>query len=264
MKIIIAILSMIYFSGTLASAQNSQDVTIKVLSFNIFHGETMSGSYNVETFSTIINEFDPDFVSLQEVDFKTKRNKRKDLAAEVAIRTGMIPLFGKAMNHQGGEYGNAVLSKFSFIKTRNVPLPFTEGREPRIALEITAEVPSGDTISFIAAHLDFPEDYNKDRIMQVKKINEEFLQNIYPTILAGDLNDVPGSEAINILEEFWLSAYDKSSPKPTFPSKNPERKIDYVMASPINKWKILDRKILCDSIASDHCAYFVTLKLMTD
>ena len=224
----------------------------------------MDGSYDLDKIAKIISAADPDLVSLQEVDFKTERNNGKDLATELAYRTGMIPLFGKAMDHNGGEYGNSILSKYTFIKSRIVPLPFTEGREPRSALEITTEISSGDTISFIATHLDYPMDYNGDRLMQTNKINKEFIRNDYPTILAGDLNDFPGSEAINILEEFWLPAYDTVNPKPTFPSNNPERKIDYVMVHPKNRWEIISREEICDSVASDHCAYFVRLKLSKD
>lgn len=259
----VALSFFIYLFGSFSNAQNSPDGSvIKVLSFNIYHGETMDGSYDLDKIAKVILSANPDFVSLQEVDFKTERNEGEDLVVELACRTGMIPLFGKAMNQDSGEYGNGILSKSTFIKSRILPLPFTEGREPRSALEISAEISSGDTISFIATHLDYPLDYNGDRIMQVKKINEEFLSNKYPAILAGDLNDYPKSEVISILEEFWLPAYDPSRQQPTFPSNKPERKIDYIMAQPKNGWEILDRKVLCDSIASDHCAYLVEIKLL--
>ena len=83
-----------------------------------------------------------------------------------------------------------------------------------------------------------------------------------PTILAGDLNAVPGSTPINILEGIWTPSYDKEMPKPTYPSKEPQKKIDYVMFFPQNRWKVLETKVIPDPIASDHCAYLVTLELL--
>jgi endonuclease/exonuclease/phosphatase family metal-dependent hydrolase len=85
---------------------------------------------------------------------------------------------------------------------------------------------------------------------------------MYPTILAGDLNAEPGSLPINILEIIWDSSYDRVSPAPTFPSDNPVKKIDYVMHFPKGKWRVLDSRVICDSVASDHCAYLVTLELI--
>jgi endonuclease/exonuclease/phosphatase family metal-dependent hydrolase len=209
----------------------------------------------------VIIEADPDLVALQEVDFKTNRARKYDLVTELGWRTKMAPIFGKAMDFDGGEYGEGILSKFSFISTRNVALPYTPGNEPRAALEVLTVLPSGDTIAFIGTHLDHLRD-EKDRVAQVKKINEVFSENVYPTILAGDLNAIPGSIPINILEEIWTPTCNKENPAPTFPSKEPRIKIDYVMFKPGENWKVIDTKVIKDPIASDHCAYLVTLELV--
>jgi endonuclease/exonuclease/phosphatase family metal-dependent hydrolase len=165
------------------------------------------------------------------------------------------------MKFDGGEYGEGVLSKYSFLQTRNVTLPYSQGNEPRAALEITSVLSSGDTISFVGTHLDHLKDA-KDRVAQVKKINEVFSLNKYPTILAGDLNDVPRSEAIMELEKIWNSSYDKSNPEATFPSDKPSVKIDYVLFYPKNRWRVLATQVIQDAVASDHCAYLVTLELL--
>ena len=67
-----------------------------------------------------------------------------------------------------------------------------------------------------------------------------------------------------ILEKVWTATYDKKDPQPTAPSNNPAHKIDYVMYYPKNRWKVLDTEIIRDSIASDHCAYLVTLELLEE
>ena len=235
---------------------------LKILTFNILHGATTKGDFDLDAIARVIIENDPDLVALQEVDFKTNRARKYDLVTELGWRTKMAPVFGKAMDFDGGEYGEGILSKFSFISTRNVPLPFSPGNEPRAALEILTIIPSGDTIAFIGTHLDHLRD-EKDRVAQVRKINEVFSENNYPTILAGDLNAIPGSAPINILEEQWTPSYNKKDPAPTFPSKEPRVKIDYVMFKPANNWKVMDTRVIQDSIASDHCAYLVRILLAT-
>jgi endonuclease/exonuclease/phosphatase family metal-dependent hydrolase len=244
-------------------AQNnpSNNKIVRVLSFNILHGATTKGDFNLDVIAKVIKDADPDFVALQEVDYKTNRAKKYDLVTELGWRSKLAPLFGKAMNFDGGEYGEGVLSRYTFLSSRNVSLPFTPGNEPRAALEVVATIASNDTIAFVGTHLDHLRD-EKDRVAQVKKINEVFSLNPYPTILVGDLNATPGSTPINILEEVWTASYKGDKLKFTFPSDNPRVKIDYVMYYPENRWKVLETTVIQDEIASDHCAYLVVLELL--
>ncbi len=241
-------------------SQTNQSI-IKILSFNILHGYTTTGDFDLGKLANVIKNSKPDFVALQEVDFKTKRAKRYDLVTELGWRTQMTPLFGRAMYYDGGEYGEGILTKYSLVKSKNFALPHTPGNEPRAALQTVVELPTKDTIAFIGTHLDHLKD-EKDRISQAKKLNEIGVLSKYPTILAGDLNDVPQSKAISILEQFWVSSYNKKKPKATYPSTNPKIKIDYVMFYPKHRWKVIKREVICDTIASDHCAYLVTLELL--
>ena len=263
MKRILTTLVVIFVSvqTTWSQENDEKGTTLKILTFNILHGATTKGDFDLDVIAKVIIETNPDLVALQEVDFKTNRAKGYDLVTELGWRTKMAPIFGKAMDFDGGEYGEGILSKFSFLSSRNVALPFTPGNEPRAALEILTILPSGDTIAFVGTHLDHLRD-EKDRIAQVKKINEVFSKNTYPTILAGDLNAVPGSNPINILEEIWIPTYDKENPAPTFPSKEPRVKIDYVLFRPRENWKVIDTRVIQDPIASDHCAYLVTLEML--
>lgn len=263
MKIITALFLILIVSGFPARSQQLPEYNpvLKILSFNIYHGATMKGDFDLNVIAKVIEDADPDLVALQEVDYRTRRARDYDLATELGRMVKMAPLFGRAMYYDGGEYGEAVLSKYTFIESRNIPLPCTPGNEPRAALEIITVIPTGDTIAFIGTHLDHLKD-ETDRIAQVKKINEVFSATRYPTILAGDLNAEPGSLPINIMETTWSSSYDRANPSPTFPSDDPQKKIDYVMHLPKGRWRVLDSKVICDSVASDHCSYLVTLELI--
>jgi endonuclease/exonuclease/phosphatase family metal-dependent hydrolase len=261
---LVIIFAIVQLGGSLHSQTLAPGIkTVKVLSFNILHGATTRGDFDLDKIAGVILEADPDVVALQEVDYKTNRAKNYDLSTELGWRTKMAPLFARAMAYDGGEYGDGVLSRWSFLKTRNIALPGSPGNEPRAAAEITTVLPSGDTIAFIGTHLDQKRD-GQDRWSQVARINEIFSLNRYPTILAGDLNDTIGSRAINKLEEIWGPSHSKEKNEPTFPSKNPRRKIDYVFYYPKERWRVLETKVIQDSIASDHCAYLVTLELLPE
>jgi len=259
-----AIILLTFFLTTdalVAQTQVDSSKVVKVLSFNILHGATTKGDFDLDAIAKVILDTDPDFVALQEVDYKTNRAKNYDLATELGWRTKMASIFGRAMYYDGGEYGEGVLSKHSFLSSRNVALPFIPGDEPRAALEITTVLPSKDTISFLGTHLDHLKEED-NRIMQAKKINQTFKSNNHPTILAGDLNAQPRSTTMNILESLWEGSYNKDNPESTYPSENPRKKIDYILFYPQHRWKVLDSKVICDTIASDHCAYMVTLQLL--
>jgi endonuclease/exonuclease/phosphatase family metal-dependent hydrolase len=221
----------------------------------------MKGDYDLDLIAGVINTADPGLVAMQEVDFMTRRARGYDLASELGMRTRKVSLFGRAMNYDGGEYGEGILSDYTFIATRTIPLPYSGTNEPRAALEITTVLPSGDTILFIGTHFDHTGN-ETDRILQARKINEIIVGARYPVILAGDLNAVPGSVTINLLEEHWGITYDKARPSPTFPSDQPERKIDYVMYYPKDRWKVVSSEVICNATATDHCAHLVVLELI--
>ncbi len=145
------------------------------------------------------------------------------------------------------------------LKSENVALPYSPGNEPRVALSVLVQLASGDTIRFIGTHLEHQQN-NSDRIRQVDKIINTFADCPFPTILAGDLNDVPDSEPISMLKKYWTESFG-NLPQPTYSSENPERKIDYIFYRPAQKWTVIENKVICDTIASDHCAVLSVLQL---
>ena len=74
----------------------------------------MRGDFDLDLIANVIKSVNPDLVAMQEVDFNTNRVKKMDLPVELALRTGLTPLFGKAMKFDSGEYGEGVLSRYSF------------------------------------------------------------------------------------------------------------------------------------------------------
>ena len=84
-------------SSVWSQSQIDSTKIVKVLSFNILHGKTMKGDFNLDVIAKVIIDANPDFVALQEVDYKTNRAKKYDLVTELGWRTKMAPIYGRAM-----------------------------------------------------------------------------------------------------------------------------------------------------------------------
>ena len=82
---------------------------VRALTYNIHHGEGTDGRLDLSRLAAIISSAAPDLVALQEVDLGTARAGGVDQLAELGRLTGMHPVFGKAMDYQGGAYGVGVL-----------------------------------------------------------------------------------------------------------------------------------------------------------
>ena len=262
LRVLLIILLIGVCAGGCADAKLGSPTRVAILTYNIYHGEDANGSSNLDAVAGIINLLEPDLVALQEVDNKTARAKRLDLTAELSRRTGMHGVFGKAMDYDGGGYGEAVLSRYPILETKNNLLPNSAQAEPRAALEVHIELPGGVKMAFVGTHLDHQRNQS-NRMMQAGRIVELYENYDLPIVLAGDLNATPGSDPINLLGR-QLSYAARDDPRPTFPSVKPARKIDYIMYKPKGRWKVVEVRVIDEKVASDHCPVFAVLELLPD
>ncbi|MDG3582074.1 endonuclease/exonuclease/phosphatase family protein [Galbibacter pacificus] len=255
MKNVILSLFLIIFISL--NAQQSPD-TLRVMSFNILHGATTKGDFNLEAIAGFINKYHPDLVAMQEVDFKTNRSKKYNIPLELGYRTQLLPLYAKAMHYDGGEYGEALLSKFSLISTENMALPHLPDSEPRAAQIAIFETSNGNKLQFIATHLDHQRD-ETDRLMQADALAQRFKNEELPTILAGDLNSQPDSKTMKKLYEVFTKPADKKALMPTYPSSGARICIDHILFNQPEKWTELSYEVVCDEYITDHCVVVTTL-----
>ena len=197
----------------------------------------------------IIKDLNPDVVALQEVDFKTRRSNEIDQADFLGQLTGLNAFFGKAMYFQGGEYGEAILSRFPMEEKRVYALPYRPGQEPRAALAVKV-IPDGDLPEFIFVGTHLCHQSEETRLEQMTRIHSIFSdeENV-PVILAGDLNAREGSSPMNVLlQNGWKDA------------SAPDSRIDYILIRSKDPWKVVDVRIVENNVASDHFPVFVILE----
>ncbi|MEK6235598.1 MAG: endonuclease/exonuclease/phosphatase family protein [Planctomycetales bacterium] len=245
----------------LVSFGNAEEpLRLRVLSYNIHHGQGVDGRLDLERIARVIKSADPDVVALQEVDLKTKRTRNVDQPAELGRLTGMKVVFGKNLDFQGGGYGNAVLSRLPITRHKNHHLPNLDDGEQRgvLVVELRPEGTKSPILLF-ATHLDHrPKD--RERFASADMINELLAKSPgTSSLLAGDLNDTPNSRTLDAFRKKWTSASKKE--QPTVPVGKPERQIDYVLFQPAQRWKIVEVRVLDEAVASDHRAILAVLEL---
>src|SRR5690606_27998305 len=137
----------------------------------------------------VIRSVEPDLVALQEVDKKVKRTQGIDQPAELARLTKMHVVFGPNIELQGGEYGNAVLSRFPIARHKHHLLPNIDESEQRGVIVAEINLPgTNPPLMLYATHLDFRED-DRERLASAKAINDLVAKHPErPALLAGDLN----------------------------------------------------------------------------
>ncbi len=231
--------------------------TVRVLSYNIRHGRGMDGAIDLPRIAAVITALQPDLVALQEVDQGTTRSGGLDQAAELGRLCGMHAVFGKAMDHQGGGYGEAVLSRWPIRRSEVLPLPASAGFEPRAAMMIEVDV-GGLPLRFLGTHLDHQA--TAERRRQIGVLNARF-PDFAPTILAGDLNAGPASEEYQDLRGSWHDFADGHGAG-TYPADAPVRRIDYVLVRPASRFQLADYRVVDERLASDHRPVWMVLDLL--
>ncbi|UYQ91610.1 endonuclease/exonuclease/phosphatase family protein [Chitinophaga horti] len=244
---------------TLAASYTHAQQRIKVLTYNIHHGENVNGEQQLQGIANVILATDPDLVALQEVDSVTNRSRKADQLKELAAQTGMYIYFGKAMNFDGGGYGTGILSKFPIRERYTLALPGNGGgSEPRAAAIVTVRVPGKDSLlQFVSTHLDHLDD-PAARLQQVNTLLQH-LKTGYPAIIAGDFNAHPEAKEIALLKAQFTDATHQLGG--TWPSAKPEKKLDYIFLHGKNKWEVKNAMVVGEAIASDHRPVLCELEL---
>ncbi len=240
---------------------------ISVLSYNIHHGEGADGQLDLARIADVIKHSKADIVALQEVDVRVSRSRNVDQPQHLAQMLDMHVVFGGNIELDGGQYGNAVLSRYPIKSQSNYLLPNTNGGEQRGVLSVELEIASDTHVTLLATHLDHRRDPTQ-RVDSAKYINQLMASDSKSQIflLAGDLNAAPDSSVLNEFETRWRRS--SLTELATIPVDNPARQIDYVLlARPSSHAQVVaiakTTRVLDETLASDHRPILAELELRT-
>ena len=260
----IAVLTAVVAIVTAVTASQSPPapaVRARVLSYNIHHAEGVDKVLDLARIARVISSAQPDLVALQEVDRRATRSASVDQPAELGRLTGLRHVFGPNIPLQGGDYGNAVLSRWPIIRSVNHQLPNVDAGEQRGVLEVHVEAPGARTpVVLWATHFDHRSN-DAERRASAQSIEARIRQQPdAAALLVGDLNDVPASSTLKLLGAMWTRS--NTDVLPTIPVGKPARQIDYVLYRPANRWRAIATRVLDEAVASDHRPLLAVLELV--
>ncbi|MFF8552810.1 endonuclease/exonuclease/phosphatase family protein [Streptomyces sp. NPDC015501] len=216
-------------------------VPLRVATYNIHAGAGADGVFDLDRQVAELRAIDADVIGLQEVDRHWgARSAWRDLAGELAERLGMhlsfAPIYSLDPSEAGGpraEFGVAVLSRHRIVSAENHEITRLSTQDPN---PVPAPAPGfgevvvrvrGLPVHVYVTHLDYRPD-PAVRVAQVADTRRIMAEDRGPKILLGDLNAEPAAPE---LAPLWRELADADPGAPTFPARNPVKRIDFVAVS---------------------------------
>lgn len=211
---------------------------IKAGTFNIQHGkdypyflDTGRERIDLGLMAETVRKMDVDFCGLNEVRNQTGAglcNQAEAIAAKLGWHWAFVPAI--AIKH--GFYGNGIVSRFPIREVRAVPIQTTAKErdgaphyEDRVLLIATLEA-EGREITVFSCHFGL-NDIEQEKAVQTVLREAEGITS--PLLFMGDLNLQPKEEKIaRLAEKLTDTAAMGAGDLLTFPSADPDRKIDYI------------------------------------
>lgn len=229
----------------LSVGSTAEPTEFRVLCWNLRHGAGLDGKIDLERIAAVIRTQNPDVVLLQEVDRKCGRSGGVDQAAELGRLLEMESAFGKAVDHDDGEYGQAILSRTPLMDVEVHRLP-SHG-EPRIALSAVVESSLGK-LTVATLHLDHQDEAR--RFAQAQVAAAALVKSTYPVVLAGDFNATSDSRTLSVFAQAPWHTLAKEMPVETHPADVPTHEIDHVVTRGLRA--VRPPVVIAEAVASDH------------
>ncbi|MFH1061987.1 MAG: glycosyltransferase [Candidatus Omnitrophota bacterium] len=257
-----------YFENFIPKKLELVPKTIRIMTYNVHSCIGMDGKISPKRIARVIGRHEPDIVALQELDMGRKRTGGVDQPLLIAKALEMMYHFYPSVVVDDEErYGNAVLSRYpiELIRTGRLPGAIKISRaEPRGVLWTVISI-AGIRINFLNTHLGF---LPREGMRQTKALlGLEWVAHPVcdgPIILCGDFNALPNSQICRNIKQVLRDAQEElenHSPKGTWSSHYPIRRIDHVFISPeIEVTNVEVSRTDIDKISSDHLPLIVDIK----
>lgn len=227
---------------------------LKFVSYNIQGHAASKRADHVPKIAETIVALAPDVVGLQEVHCGTKQSSGLDQAETLAHLTGLNLFFGRSCAMDGGDYGNAVLTRGTIREGTAHPLP--GAGEPRSLLESTIEI-DGATLRFFVTHLAaWGRLLRAARLAQIAALGDITARATDPHVLVGDFNVPPPAAELRLLLMRGHLRLAGETREPTFPMTR--QRLDYIFCD--GRWKTASGEVVHRG-PSDHWPLVALLEL---
>ena len=226
---------------------------VKLMTYNIQGHAAIRRADHVPKLAEVIAAAAPDVVGLQEVHCRTRAYAGHQ-GEQLADLTGLNLVFGKACAMDGGDYGNAILTRGKIVRSHTYPLPGSG--EPRSLLQADLEL-NGAAFTFFVTHLAaWGRLLRNARLRQIAELGDITARGSLPHLLVGDFNVAPAAEEMRVLLTHGHLRLCGEQREPTFPMTR--QRLDYVFCDP--RWELLRSEVIHRG-PSDHWPVVADLRL---
>lgn len=244
---------------------------LRIMSYNIHRAIGVDRLFRPERIARIITRYDADIVLLQEVDVGVPRSRRLDLGETLATMTG-YPHHAMGLNVElkEGMYGNATLSRFPIVETRNIDLTIERNKARGClytAVSLPGRGPRAGELPLFNLHLglSFRE---RPRQLGLVVRSPEFkrLDDDDPCIIAGDFNDLRKRLAPMLTEILGFACATNrhkgyQNARLTYPSFSPTSGLDKIFCRGMKVVRARTCRARLTKVASDHLPVIADLRL---
>ena len=173
------------------------NASIKVLTYNIHKGFSTSNlRFVLHDIKDSLRHVDADVVFLQEIQGERtiSKNRFDDWPNNrqfefLADQVWQHHAYGKNAIYKSGHHGNAILSKYPFIKWENIDVSIMRSAS-RSLLHGTIQIPGIEQkVHIICVHLGLFERERESQLATLSKRISSHVPSDEPLIIAGDFND---------------------------------------------------------------------------
>ncbi|MGC5345089.1 endonuclease/exonuclease/phosphatase family protein [Streptomyces sp. DT171] len=216
-------------------------IQLRVATYNIHAGAGMDDVFDLDRQADQLRSLKADVIGLQEVDVHwSARSEWRDVARELGerlrMRVSFAPIYSLDPATPGAprrEFGVAVLSRYRIESAENHEITrlSTQAPDPLPAPapgfgEVTVRV-RGLPVHVYVTHLDYRADPSV-RTAQIADTRRIMAEDRGRKVLLGDFNASPTAAE---LAPLWRELTDVEPGSPTYPARDPVRRIDYVAVS---------------------------------
>jgi endonuclease/exonuclease/phosphatase family metal-dependent hydrolase len=245
-------------------------LTLRICSYNIHKGFShLNRHMAIHEMRECLHTLSPDICLLQEVQGQHLRHERKHANWPVQPQhqflagEKLFAAYGANAAYDYGHHGNAVLSRFPILQTRNRDVSLYR-LERRGILHCELELPNTRHIHCLSVHLSLTEQQRRRQLSMLAEYVDHHVPARAPLIIAGDFNDW------RVQANDWLAhrlgmleAFTELTGKParSYPSALPMLRLDRVY---LRGFQAVSGSVHAGkpwSQISDHAALSVQVKL---
>lgn len=198
--------------------------TLKIMSINMNISSTVA---NFPVMVEVIKAYNPDLLFLRQCDSKTTRAGGVDRPQVIADELGM-EVYMKGRSYSGGQFGNAVLSKFPITERFGLDLTKDPNRgEQRMLAMAKVEVAEGIFVQFAGTELETNAEDRRVQAIDIIRATENLKD---PIILVGNFNEQWGTpgDALTYITGSFKYACAPAGCAFNSPKAEPKGTYDYV------------------------------------